>query len=107
MVERMRQSCAWASTERGEVLTSAIGLPGISALLTSQSKAFFSEPGMPRAYSGDEINRPSDFRISSRSAWTASGGSAVSRSGLKAGRSAQAGVRNDLGFRWRQDGGGR
>jgi hypothetical protein len=68
MVQRTRRSCACASMERGEVLISAIGLPGNSALLTSQSKAFFSEPGTPRAYSGDEINRPSDFRISSRSA---------------------------------------
>ena len=38
--------------ESAAMLISAIGLPGNSALLTSQSNAFFSEPGTPRAYSG-------------------------------------------------------
>ena len=43
---------------RCEALNSATALPGNSRLLTSQSSAFFREPGTPRAYSGEQISRP-------------------------------------------------
>jgi len=89
MVIRTNLSWAWTSTERGEVWMTATGFSGNSELLTSQSNAFFNEPGMPRAYSGDEISRPSAMAISSRKIRTAGGGSPMSRSGLKAGRSAR------------------
>src|SRR5277367_5333167 len=59
IVVRTSLSWVWASTERGDVLIRATGFSGNSGLLTSQSSAFFNEPGNPRAYSGDEINRPS------------------------------------------------
>src|ERR1700722_10589998 len=89
IVVRTNLSWAWASTERGEVLISAIGFPGNWELLTSQSRAFFNEPGNPRAYSGAEINSPSALLISCRNICTGRGGSPVSRSGLKAGRFAR------------------
>src|SRR5262245_33096630 len=54
MVVTISRNWACASTARDEVLITATGFPGNSKLLTSQSSAFFNEPGRPRAYSGDE-----------------------------------------------------
>jgi hypothetical protein len=73
MVVRINLSWAWTSTERGDVWITAIGFSGNSELLTSQSSAFFNEPGMPRAYSGDEISIPSAMPNSCRKVRTAGG----------------------------------
>ena len=50
-------------------------------LLTSQSRAFFKEPGSPWAYSGVEISSASDAASSRLSRSTPSGRSSGSRSG--------------------------
>jgi hypothetical protein len=47
-------------------LTRATGLPITSVALTSQSRAFFKEPGTPWAYSGDEMTIPSAASIWAR-----------------------------------------
>jgi len=59
IVSKTSFEAAWAAGALGEVLKSAIGFPGNSKLPTSQSSMFLKEPGIPRAYSGQEIRRPS------------------------------------------------
>src|ERR1041385_956237 len=72
MVSRMRRRDACIATPRSDAWNRATGLPGNTSLLTSQSSAFLNEPGIPRAYSGEEISRPSEMAISPRQSATRS-----------------------------------
>src|ERR1700682_2471781 len=73
-----------------DALMRTIGLSWSSLLETIQSRAFFSEPGTPCAYSGLEMTKPSAHASSARKAATFGGAASPSRSrsGLKCGRSA-------------------
>ena len=55
MVRSVSTSDAWACTARAERFQRPTGFPTSSPLPTTQSKAFFSVPGTPWAYSGLEI----------------------------------------------------
>jgi hypothetical protein len=66
MVERISRKDAWAWKARGDVLMSAVGLPAKVSLATSQSRAFFSAPGSPWAYSGAAMMRASLAPMSAR-----------------------------------------
>jgi len=86
IVRSVSTSDAWACTARAERFQRPTGFPTSSPLPTTQSKAFFSVPGTPWAYSGLEITTAAAAFTCARKAITSAGPESVSRSGLKWGR---------------------
>lgn len=74
IVVRTWHSDSRAWVPRAVAWARAMGLPGNSGPLTSQSRAFFKLPGIPWAYSGDAISSPSLAPTSARNAATDAGG---------------------------------
>src|SRR6516225_3053661 len=86
IVRSVSTSDAWACTARAERFQRPTGFPISSPLPTTQSKAFFSVPGTPWAYSGLEITTAAAAFTCARKLITAAGPESISRSGLKWGR---------------------
>jgi hypothetical protein len=79
MVVSTSRSAPCAAVAHGEALNRATLLPWKFGLPTSQSSMFLKAPGIPLAYSGQEISSASHASMRARRARTMAGGSAQGR----------------------------